>query len=54
MFVKQMAIAVFGAKILKESSLSGRVSNRKINKEGCLPARPKLDTTKLLAIEGRL
>lgn len=45
-----MAVAVFGIKILKESTVTGIVSNRK--KKLSNDPRPPLDPTKLKAIRG--
>lgn len=51
MFVKNLAIAVFGSTVLKRSSVTGIQSNRVKNKTNKEP-RPKLDSAKLLAIKG--
>ncbi|XP_067208869.1 putative leucine-rich repeat-containing protein DDB_G0290503 [Linepithema humile] len=48
-FVKNLAIAVFGIKTLKESSVTGARSNRNKNKTQ-ETARPALDSTKLQAL----
>ncbi|XP_077282344.1 uncharacterized protein LOC143908521 [Temnothorax americanus] len=49
-FVKNCAIAVFGTTSLKESTVTGTVSNRIRNKTLVVP-RQKLDATKLLALK---
>ncbi|XP_071581144.1 uncharacterized protein, partial [Temnothorax nylanderi] len=53
MFVKNMAIAVFGTAVLKCSSVTGTQSNRIKNKTKKEP-RPKLDPAKLLAVRDTL
>lgn len=50
-FVKNCAIAVFGTTTLKESTVTGTVSNRIRNKTSVTPHQ-KLDATKLLALKG--
>ncbi|KYN07073.1 BEN domain-containing protein 5, partial [Cyphomyrmex costatus] len=50
-FVKNLAIAVFGTPILKASSVTGTVSNRTKDKKN-EKARPKLDPAKMLAVKG--
>lgn len=50
-FVKNIAVAVFGIKILRESTVTGRISNR--CKNTIQEARPALDPTKLQAIHGK-
>ncbi|XP_071636274.1 uncharacterized protein [Temnothorax longispinosus] len=49
-FVKNLAIAVFGTPTLKASSVTGTISNRIKNKRNEKP-RPKLDPAKMLAIK---
>lgn len=51
MFVKNMAVAVYGTTVLKNSSVTGTQSNRIKNKTK-EEARPKLDAAKLLAVKG--
>ncbi|XP_046622189.1 uncharacterized protein LOC124306079 isoform X5 [Neodiprion virginianus] len=46
MFVKEIAVAVFGYDVLKNSSITGTQSNKFKDK----PAKAKLDETKMLAI----
>ncbi|XP_036141175.1 uncharacterized protein LOC118645030 [Monomorium pharaonis] len=53
MFVKNMAIAVFGTTVLRSSSVTGTQSNRIKNKSKKEP-RPKLDPAKLLAVRDAL
>lgn len=48
-----MAVAVYGIKVLKESTVTGTVSNRK-KKSGNANPRPALDPTKLKAIRGNI
>ncbi|XP_067205892.1 BEN domain-containing protein 5-like isoform X2 [Linepithema humile] len=49
-FTKNMALAIFGAQVLKESSVTGTVSNR-IKGKNTLAARPKLDPQRFLALK---
>lgn len=51
-FVKRMAIAVFGVKVLIASSVTGKVSNRTIARKN-EKARPALDANKLGAIKSK-
>ena len=51
MFVKNMAVAVYGTTVLKNSSVTCTQSNRIKNKTK-EEARPKLDAAKLLAVKG--
>lgn len=46
-----MALAIFGAQVLKESSVTGTVSNR-IKGKNTLAARPKLNPQRFLALKG--
>jgi len=48
MVVKNLALAVFGHKVLQASSISGNTSNKYKNRE----PKKKLDETKVLAIQG--
>lgn len=50
-FVKNLAVAVFDIKTLKESSVTGARSNRNRNKTQEAP-RPALDSIKLQALRG--
>lgn len=52
-FIKNLAVAVFGIKVLKESTVTGNISNRK-KKYNNEKARPALDPTKLKAIRGNI
>ena len=49
-FVRNLALVVFGEKQLRTCTLTGRGSNR--NKQKKKPARGKLDERKALAIQG--
>lgn len=52
-FVKNMAVAVFGTSVLAMSSVTGTASNRNIKKKGeAAKAKPKLNSIKLMAITG--
>lgn len=48
-----MAPAIFGAQTLKESSVTGIVSNRTKKNKNATP-RPKLDSQRLLALKGSI
>ncbi|XP_024889911.1 BEN domain-containing protein 5-like isoform X1 [Temnothorax curvispinosus] len=50
-FVKYMAIAIFGIRTLKDSSISGKVSNRNIKSKPNEIPRPPLDSKKIGAIK---
>lgn len=50
-FVKYMAIAIFGIRTLKDSSISGKVSNRNIKSKPNEIPRPSLDGKKIGAIK---
>lgn len=50
-FTKNMALAIFGAQVLQESTVTGTVSNRIKGKRTEAP-RPKLDEKRLLALKG--
>jgi len=46
-----MAVAIFGKKVLEESSVTGMVSNRVKKNKDSIP-KPKLDPQRILAIKG--
>lgn len=48
-----MALAIFGAQVLQESSVTGTVSNR-IKRNKNIPPRSKLDPQRVLALKGIL
>lgn len=50
--IKNLALAVYGIKVLKESTVTGTASNRKKNEN--VQSRPALDPTKLKAIRGNI
>ena len=58
MFVKNMAVAVFGVDVLANSSVTGKTHNRAVNRKSTKADdcdrkfKPKLDSTKLMAIRG--
>ncbi|XP_015591473.1 uncharacterized protein LOC107265982 [Cephus cinctus] len=51
MFVKNIAIAVFGCTTLRNSSVTGKISNRQKGKRNDVKPRPKLETKRLEAIK---